>query len=88
MALDFGAAAGAMRLFENRDIAGQGPSTHGPAPLAFLDVLKQLHPCRCVVLGIQPERLDFHEKLSDPVMTGVDQIVQAFEHSAQKKESS
>ena len=87
-AFDFGAAAGAMRLFENHDIAGQGPSTHGPAPLAFLDVLKQMHPCRCVVLGIQPEQTGFHQKLSDPVSEGVDQAVRVFEHLAKGNEPS
>ena len=87
-ALDFGAAAGTMRLFEDRDITGQGPSTHGPAPLAFLDVLKQMHPCRCVVLGIQPEQTSFQQKLSDPVSAGVDQAAQIFERLAKRNEPS
>ncbi len=78
-ALDFGAAPGAIEIFQADRIGGQGPSTHGPAPLAFLDVLQMLHPCRRAVLGIQPSRVEFGQSMSEPVKAAVRRIVEAFQ---------
>jgi len=78
-ALEFGAAAGAVELVATDKITGQGPSTHGPAPLAFLELLNMMHPCRCAVLGIQPQTTEPGAPLSEPVRAGVDLIVAAFE---------
>ena len=77
-ALHFGAEPGAVELIEAKDLAGQGPSTHGPAPLAFLDVLKMFHPCRTVVLGIQPARVGFGEQMSPEVSDAADRVARAF----------
>jgi len=77
-ALDFGAAPGAVELIEASQVAGQGPSTHGPAPLAFLDILQMMHPCRRVVLGIQPELSEFGSSPSEAGLRAVDRIVEAF----------
>ena len=76
--LHFGAAPGAVELVEAGQVGGQGPSTHGPAPLAFLEVFRMFHACRQAVLGIQLERTDFGEGLTDPVAASVDLVVQAF----------
>jgi len=77
-ALDFDAPAGAVELFASDAITGQGPSTHGPAPIAFLDLLNMMHPCRRVVLGIQPVTGDFGQQMCDEVKAGVEFVVQAF----------
>jgi len=77
-ALHFGAEPGAVELIEAENLSGQGPSTHGPAPLAFLDVLKMFHPCRTIVLGVQPKQAGFGELMSPEVADAVDRIVQAF----------
>jgi len=76
-ALDFGAAAGAVELVEVGDLTGQGPSTHGPAPLAFLDILAMMHPCRRAVLGIQPAQIELDQPLSQAVAAAVEMVVQA-----------
>jgi len=81
-ALDFDAAAGAVELFASDAITGQGPSTHGPAPIAFLDLLNMMHPCRRVVLGIQPVTGDFGEQMCDEVKAAVGFVVEAFEMAA------
>jgi len=78
-ALDFGAAPGATALMETGQIGGQGPSTHGPAPVAFLKMLNMIHPCRCVVLGIQPQTAEIGEPLTEPVLAAVDRIVKGFQ---------
>jgi len=77
-ALDFRAECGAVELIEHEHVTGQGPSTHGPAPIAFLDVLRMIHPCRQVVLGIQPEQCEWGRGLSEPVRLAVDRVVRAF----------
>ena len=87
-ALHFGAKPGAVELIEAKDISGQGPSTHGPAPLAFLDVLKMFHPCRAVVLGIQPKQAGFGDQMSPEAADAVDRIVQAFLILAEADRSS
>lgn len=77
-ALDFGAEPGAIELIESNALAGQGPSTHGPAPLAFLEILEMFHPCRDVVLGIQPKATEFGSQISRPVADAIDRIIRAF----------
>jgi len=76
-ALDFGAAPGAIELFDAGQLGGQGPSTHGPAPLAFLEVLRMFLPCRQVVLGIQPIAGGFGNEMAKPVRKAADLIVEA-----------
>lgn len=77
-ALAFDAPAGAAELFAADAITGQGPSTHGPAPIAFLDLLNMMHPCRRVVLGIQPVTGQFGQEMSDPVKAAVEMVAAAF----------
>jgi len=83
-ALNFGAEPGAVELIEAADVTGQGPSTHGPAPLAFLDVLQLFHPCRQAVLGIQAESTEVGEPITEPVSRAVDMVVRAFQAVAAK----
>ena len=84
-ALHFGASPGAVELIEADTIGGQGPSTHGPAPLAFLEILRMMHPCRCAVLGIQPQQADFGTDISKPVAAAVELVVEAMERLARNR---
>lgn len=76
-ALAFGGAPGAIELLAADSISGQGPSTHGPAPLAFLELLNMMHPCRCAVLGIQPANCDVGQPIGPAVAAAVDRVSQA-----------
>ena len=76
-ALDFDAAPGSVELLSAEGVTGQGPSTHGPAPIAFLDILKMFHPCRRAVLGIQPAQTEFGREMTDPVKGAVDFVCRA-----------
>lgn len=87
-ALHFGAAAGAVELIDPDAVGGQGPSTHGPAPLAFLEILQMMHPCPRRVLGIQPRGVEFGQPMSEPVARAVDLVVEAFEILAGKTNPS
>jgi Ni,Fe-hydrogenase maturation factor len=68
-----------VELIDPEDLRGGGPSTHGPAPTVFLQAVRMLHRCRCVVLGIQPQRTEFGRDLSTPVSAAVQRIVEAFD---------
>jgi hydrogenase maturation protease len=81
-AFDFAAEPGTIELFGPEQVGGQGPSTHGPAPVSFLDALMMVHRCRQAVLGIQPERVSLGEGLSAPVARAVETVVQAFRNLA------
>jgi hydrogenase 3 maturation protease len=76
-ALDFAAEPGSVEMFATERIGGQGPSTHGPAPLAFLEILNMMHPCRCAVLGIQPQCVEMGKEITSPVAAATDRIVEA-----------
>jgi len=81
-ATDFAAdmPPGTIALAPSARLAGMGPSTHGPAPLAFLDLLGQVHPCTRLLLGIQPAQTRVGEPLSPPVAAAADRLVQALLH--------
>ena len=83
-ALDFRSPPGTIDLVTADKVANQGPSTHGPAPLAFLDVLQMMHPCHCAVLGIQARNVAFGQPLSQPVKIAVKRIVRAFQTLADR----
>ena len=70
--------AGSVELFEADRVGGQGPSTHGPAPLAFLELLTMFHPCRQGILGIQPQQADFGQAMCPSVRQAVGMVVEAF----------
>jgi len=75
--LDFDAAPGAVELLAADAVTGQGPSTHGPAPIAFLDLLNMMHPCRRVILGIQPVTGEFGEAMTPAVAKAVEFVADA-----------
>ena len=77
-AMDLGAEPGTVVLNDADRIAGQGPSTHGPAPVAFVEALQMMHPCRCMVLGIQPEQTELDAGLSEPVTAAVKNAAEGF----------
>jgi len=87
-ALDFSARPGAIEMFATDQIGGQGPSTHGPAPLAFLEILNMMHRCRCAVLGIQPQHAELGEAVSPPVIAAIDRIVEALQVLARESGES
>lgn len=81
-ATDFGAAPGTVRRVGGDDVAGQGPSTHGPAPRAFLDALQMMHSCRTAVVGIQPRRTDPGSEMTPAVRDAVERVVGAIRNLA------
>ena len=81
-ALDFGGPVGAVRIIPPGDVGGQGPSTHGPAPLAFLEALAIMCPCRCAVVGVQPGHVEPGTPMSPPVARAGRRLVHALRRLA------
>lgn len=77
-AVDCGTHPGSVIVRDAAEVSGAGPSTHGPAPAVFIQALMLMHPCRCLLVGIQPERMDTGAPLSDPVAAAVERIIEAF----------
>ena len=77
-AMHLGAEPGAFRLMPIEDLTGQGPGTHGPAPLALMHLLQEQLSCHCVVLGIQPADTRFGAPMSQPVRRTVELVSGAF----------
>jgi len=77
-ACDFGGKPGEFRLFEREDIerlAAGLLSTH-TLPLSMtVALLEQQLKTRIQLLGVQPERIDFGEKLSEPVAESTPALV-------------
>jgi hydrogenase maturation protease len=78
-ALDFGAQPGDVSVTDAARLGGQGPSTHGPAPLAFLRSLAMMHTCRRALVGIQPRQTEVGQGLSAPVASAVGLVVAGLE---------
>ena len=78
-AVDFRARPGAVDVVAASQPTGQGPSTHGPAPLAFLELLGMMHRCRSAVVAIQPRQTAPGEPLSAEVARAIDLVVKAFQ---------
>ena len=78
-AVHMAAPPGTVRMLQADQIGAHSPSTHGPAPLAFLEMLAMLHACPCAVMAIQPKQCGFDQPLSEPVRQGVDRVVRAFQ---------
>jgi len=77
-AIDFGARPGAVDVIDAGKIGGQGPSTHGPAPVAFFELLQMMVPCRRAVVGIQPQNVEFGSAMTQPVAEAAEMVVRAF----------
>jgi hydrogenase maturation protease len=86
-ALDFGAPVGSVEIIQAESVGGQGPGTHGPAPLAFLEIFRMMHPCPRAVLGIQPGTGEIGSEMTEPVRSAIDMVVEAFAELAGREGS-
>jgi len=71
-AVDFGAPAGTIRLFEPEKLSSLFPSTHTPSPRLFIDIIRKDIEVKVFFVGIQPA----HTKLGQPLSPVVTQAVQ------------
>ena len=83
-AADLGLKPGAVSLIEPEDAGGVSFSTH-VLPLKILtDYLAQSFPCRIVIIGIQPGRIDFGAAPSAWIKPTVLRLSQAILQAAQQ----
>jgi hydrogenase 3 maturation protease len=79
---DMGDAPGTVRLIDPSDIGGISFGTHA-LPLGVLaGYLQRETGCRVIVIGVQPESLEFGGQLSPPVRTALEETVQAIAEAA------
>jgi hydrogenase 3 maturation protease len=74
---DMGEPAGTIRLIDPADIGGISFGTHA-LPLSVLaGYLQQETGCRVILMGIQPQSIEFGEQLSPAVSAALEEAVQA-----------
>ena len=76
-AVDFGGRAGEVVLVDVDRIVDVAAGTHGPSLMPFVEALRLMHPCRMVVLGIQPLETRVGDALRPPVRKAVARAVAA-----------
>lgn len=70
-AAEMGERPGSIRILDWRDSEGFGPSTHLQPPSTLAEYLTAELNCAVVLIGIQPERLDFEGGMSAAVKRAV-----------------
>jgi len=74
-AADLGAAPGSLALLQMRDLAGVTFCTHVlPLSVILEYIVRSCPDCQVVVLGVQPDRLDFAAPLTPAVEDAAQQI--------------
>ncbi len=71
---------GSIACWPVADLAEGAPSTHAPSLAMSLRMIEQRTGAAVLVLGIQPQQVEFGRPLSPPVVAAVDALV---EHLAQ-----
>lgn len=77
-AMDLRDRPGAIRLLPADEAGRLSPSTHGPSPVHFLDLVRMMHPTLAWILGIQPGSVEMGRDLDEPVRKAADLIAEAF----------
>jgi hydrogenase 3 maturation protease len=77
-AVDFGATAGQIKVFEPEQIPEIAASTHVMSLRFFSDILKRESNSRIFLVGIQPKQLDLAKPLSDSVLQTVTELAELF----------
>jgi hydrogenase 3 maturation protease len=74
---ELGSPPGSVRLFPAEEIGGVTSNTHALPLKIVIDYINRNHPCRAVVIGIQPKGLDFDGEISGEVLAAVDRVARA-----------
>jgi hydrogenase 3 maturation protease len=74
---ELGSPPGSVRLFPSESIGGVSSNTHSLPLKIVIDYISLSHPCRSVVVGIQPKSLAFDGQPSDEVLRAVDRVAEA-----------
>jgi len=81
-AMDLQDRPGSVRLLPADEVGRLSPSTHGPSPVHFLDLVRMMHPTLAWILGVQPGSVKMGCGLDVAVRESADLIVEAFELAA------
>ncbi|WP_455240825.1 hydrogenase maturation peptidase HycI [Methanothermobacter tenebrarum] len=82
-AVEMGAQPGTIKIIEKDKIANYNISTHA-MPLSFLIEYLQAHKdYKITLIGIQPKKLDFSTKISEPVRKSMEKLISILEETIQ-----
>ena len=73
-AIDFGAEAGTIRIFEPRQLNSHVISTHTLSPRLFVDIICRSVRVDVYFVGIQPAQTQLGESISAAVSTAIEQL--------------
>jgi hydrogenase 3 maturation protease len=68
------APPGTVRLFPVQAIGGVSSSTHSLPLSIVIDYLRKSHPCEVIVVGIQPENLEFDGRPTKAVLAAARRV--------------
>jgi hydrogenase 3 maturation protease len=77
-AVDFGGAAGEIRLFADNEVPEIALSTHVLSPRMFFDMIKTQCDAEICLIGIQPENTGLNQNLSNMVNRSANELSNIF----------
>jgi len=83
-AVDFGGAAGQVRIFKPEELNSAAFSTHSLSPRLFVDVICQSIPLEVYFVGIQPKDITMGEGLSRQVEEAVEVVVEILKEALER----
>ncbi len=76
-ALDFGASAGEIRIFEpGQLVSSAAVGTHALSPQLFAEIISSQIETRMIFLVVQPKNIRMGDKMSAPVVAAVEMIAE------------
>lgn len=79
-AIDFGAPAGTIRMFESCQLSSGGITTHTLSPRLLSDMIAQSIPAKIFFIGIQPKSMMIGDPMSQEVESAKKELLKIFKH--------
>lgn len=73
-AIDFGASAGAIKIFKPEELSSLVISTHTLSPRLFVDMIRSEIETDIYFIGIQPAQTQLGQPASEPVTKAIQQL--------------
>jgi hydrogenase 3 maturation protease len=83
-AIPFDQPPGSIACWPVADLAAGAPSTHAPSLAMSLRMIEQRTAAATLILGIQPEHIEFGQALSAPVAAAVDALAEHLEQISRR----
>jgi hydrogenase 3 maturation protease len=77
-AIDFGASAGTIRIFNPENLSTEGISTHTLSPRLLTDIIAQKTKAKIYFIGIQPGSTKIGHPMSPEVTSSIEELKKTF----------